>query len=72
MPGGGGYIKGIGEGLRRAAAGERLVPAFLRRQARQTKRASTLSLARALKSSLRPRRIKPKRLDPSESLRAAA
>ena len=50
---------------------ERLVPAFLRRQARQAKRASAPSLAAALKSSLRTRRVKPKRLEPSE-LRAAA
>jgi hypothetical protein len=48
------------------------VPAFLRRQARRAKRASAPSLAATLKSSLRTRRIKPKRVEPSESLRAAA
>lgn len=63
--------KGIGERIAGAPRrAERLVPAFLRRQARQAKRAS--SLAVTLKSSLRARRVKPKRLEPSESLRAAA
>jgi DNA topoisomerase IB len=63
--------KGIGQRIAGAPRrAERLVPAFLRRQARQAKRAS--SLAATLKSSLRARRVKPKRLEPSESLRAAA
>jgi len=64
--------KGIGVGIAGAPRrAERLVPAFLRQQARRAKRASTASLAATLKSSLRTRRIKPKRLEPSE-LRAAA
>jgi len=64
--------KGIGERIAGAPRrAERLVPAFLRQQARRAKRASTASLAATLKSSLRTRRIKPKRLEPSE-LRAAA
>ena len=58
--------KGIGEKIAGAPRrAERLVPAFLRRQARQAKRASAPSLA-AIKSSLRTRRVKPKRLEPSE------
>ena len=64
--------KGIGERIAGAPRrAERLVPAFLRQQARRAKRASAASLAATLKSSLRTRRIKPKRLEPSE-LRAAA
>lgn len=64
--------KGIGEKIAGAPRrAERLVPAFLRQQARRAKRASATSLATALKSSLRTRRIKPKRVEPSE-LRAAA
>jgi DNA topoisomerase IB len=65
--------KGIGERIAGAPRrAERLVPAFLRRQARQAKRASAPSLAATLKSSLRAQGVKPKRLEPSDSLRAAA
>jgi DNA topoisomerase IB len=64
--------KGIGERIAGAPRrAERLVPAFLRQQARRAKRVSVPSLAATLKSSLRTRRIKPKHLEPSE-LRAAA
>jgi len=64
--------KGIGERIAGAPRrAERLVPAFLRQQARRAKRASAASLAATLKSSLRARRIKSKGPEPSE-LRAAA
>jgi len=64
--------KGIGERIAGAPRrAERLVPAFLRQQARRAKRASATSLAATLKSSLRTRRLKPKGPEPSE-LRAAA
>lgn len=64
--------KGIGERIAGAPRrAERLVPAFLRRQARNAKRAPATSLG-AIKSSPRPRRIKLKRLDPTELMRAAA
>jgi DNA topoisomerase IB len=64
--------KGIGERIAGAPRrAERLVPAFLRRQARRARRASAPSLAATLKSSLRTRGIKPKRAEPPE-LRAAA
>ncbi len=63
--------KGIGEKIAGAPRrAERLVPAFLRRQARKAKRASAPSFG-VIKAFPRARRVKSKRVEPSE-LRAAA
>jgi DNA topoisomerase IB len=64
--------KGIGEKIAGAPRrAERLVPGFLRRQARNARRASASAFA-GIQSSRRPRRIKSKQLDRCEPMRAAA
>lgn len=63
--------KGIGEKIAGAPRrAERLVPAFLRRQACLAKRAATAKPPTTPKPS--PRRPKARRLDPGEMMRAAA
>ncbi len=64
--------KGIGERIAGAPRrAERLVPAFLRRQAREARRAANAATLNASPPS-RSRRLKAKRIEPSGTMRAAA